>query len=269
MEVRASDMTTGLTTNRWTGPTTQTNSWTCRTASASATACTDRGRRPRCCWWPGGIKTSLRGRHASSTPWSSAGFRVIRHDNRDAGRSSRIQTPPPGTLRQFRARPRPDAYNLQDMADDAVALLDHLGLERVHVARHVDGRHDRPDRSPPAHPERVHTLTSSSPPPVDRRSGSRPGPRCSASPGGRPHPRGVGAPAPGPAAHLAGLDLPAGRGRRDPVRRGRLGPAAAVRGPAGAAGRPADQRDPGLRRPHRSSCAGSPRLPSSSTATAT
>jgi pimeloyl-ACP methyl ester carboxylesterase len=48
------------------------------------------------------------------------GFLVIRHDNRDAGCSSRIQTPPPSKLRQFRERPRRDAYNLQDMADNRV-----------------------------------------------------------------------------------------------------------------------------------------------------
>ena len=49
------------------------------------------------------------------------GFRVVRFDNRDAGRSSRIDNPPPGRLRQLLARPRPDAYDLADMAADTEA----------------------------------------------------------------------------------------------------------------------------------------------------
>jgi pimeloyl-ACP methyl ester carboxylesterase len=61
------------------------------------------------------------------------GFRVVRLDNRDAGRSSRIDAPPPGRLRQLLARPRPDAYDLADMAADTVGLLDALGIERAHL----------------------------------------------------------------------------------------------------------------------------------------
>lgn len=87
------------------------------------------------------------------------GFRVVRLDNRDAGRSSRIDVPPPGRLRQLLARPRPDAYDLADMAADAVGLLDALGIEQVHllgmsmggmIAQTVAARH----------PARVLSLTS-------------------------------------------------------------------------------------------------------------
>lgn len=87
------------------------------------------------------------------------GFRVVRLDNRDAGRSSRIDAPPPGRLRQLLARPRPDAYDLADMAADTVGLLDALGIERAHlvgmsmggmIAQTVAARH----------PARVLTLTS-------------------------------------------------------------------------------------------------------------
>ena len=87
------------------------------------------------------------------------GFRVVRFDNRDAGRSSRIGHPPPGRLRQLLARPRPDAYDLADMAADTVGLLDALGIERVHllgmsmggmIAQTVAARH----------PARVLSLTS-------------------------------------------------------------------------------------------------------------
>lgn len=61
------------------------------------------------------------------------GFYVIRFDNRDAGRTSPATTPPPGLLRRALRRPRRDGYDLADMAGDAIALLDHLGVERAHV----------------------------------------------------------------------------------------------------------------------------------------
>ena len=65
--------------------------------------------------------------------FTERGFRVIRFDNRDVGRSSRIATPPPSTLRQVLARPRPDAYDLADMAADTYGLLEHLAVDRVHL----------------------------------------------------------------------------------------------------------------------------------------
>ncbi|MFI6810160.1 alpha/beta fold hydrolase [Streptomyces luteogriseus] len=61
------------------------------------------------------------------------GFRVISLDNRDVGQSTFVSTPPPSLLRQLAARPRSDAYALSDMARDAIGVLDHLGLGRVHV----------------------------------------------------------------------------------------------------------------------------------------
>lgn len=60
------------------------------------------------------------------------GFRVIRFDNRDAGRSSAM----PGTGRLVAAWLRRQAaapYLLRDMAADAVGLLDHLQVPRAHV----------------------------------------------------------------------------------------------------------------------------------------
>jgi pimeloyl-ACP methyl ester carboxylesterase len=61
------------------------------------------------------------------------GFHVIRFDNRDIGRSQRMDGPPP-TLRQLLVRDRRAAtYTLEDMAQDAVGLLDHLEIERAHV----------------------------------------------------------------------------------------------------------------------------------------
>lgn len=61
------------------------------------------------------------------------GFFVIRLDNRDVGRSTWATTKPPGTLRQLLRRPRRDGYDLADMADDTVGLLDHLGIQSAHL----------------------------------------------------------------------------------------------------------------------------------------
>ena len=87
------------------------------------------------------------------------GFRVIRHDNRDVGRSSRVDAPPPATWRQLLVRPRPDAYTLEDMAGDTVGLLDHLGVDRVHlVGMSMGGMIAQTVAAD--HPDRVRSLTS-------------------------------------------------------------------------------------------------------------
>lgn len=54
-----------------------------------------------------------------------AGFHVIRFDNRDVGLSTHFTDAPTDE--------RGAAYGLTDMADDAVAVLDAVGVERAHV----------------------------------------------------------------------------------------------------------------------------------------
>ncbi|PJE22184.1 MAG: alpha/beta hydrolase [Mycobacterium sp.] len=67
------------------------------------------------------------------------GLRVIRYDNRDVGLSSKTERhPDPQPLptrmaRSFLGLPSRSAYKLEDMADDAAALLDHLGIEGAHI----------------------------------------------------------------------------------------------------------------------------------------
>ena len=87
------------------------------------------------------------------------GFFVVRFDNRDAGRSTKVKAKPP-TLPQLATRRFADEqYTLDDMADDVAALLAELELSPAHIvgaslggmiAQTVAVRH----------PESVRTLTS-------------------------------------------------------------------------------------------------------------
>lgn len=61
------------------------------------------------------------------------GFYVIRFDNRDIGRSTYMDFPPPSTLQLIRRRFHPRQYLLSDMARDTANLLDRLGLDSAHV----------------------------------------------------------------------------------------------------------------------------------------
>jgi len=92
------------------------------------------------------------------------GFRVIRFDNRDAGRSSSFDDAgtPDVTIALTRAwlrRPVDAPYRLSDMALDVVGLLDALGIEAAHlVGASMGGTIGQTLAI--EHPQRVLSLTS-------------------------------------------------------------------------------------------------------------
>jgi pimeloyl-ACP methyl ester carboxylesterase len=65
--------------------------------------------------------------------FAERGFHVIRFDNRDAGLSTKISAPVPNVMRLMAGLPARVPYLLDDMATDALGLLDHLEIERAHV----------------------------------------------------------------------------------------------------------------------------------------
>jgi pimeloyl-ACP methyl ester carboxylesterase len=61
------------------------------------------------------------------------GFRVVRFDNRDIGRSTRIEAGLPGKLDMLVGRRGTAPYLLSDMAADTFGLMDHLGIDSAHL----------------------------------------------------------------------------------------------------------------------------------------
>lgn len=96
------------------------------------------------------------------------GFRVVRIDNRDCGASTILrQKGKPALPLMMLGIPRGLAYTLGDMAADAVAVLDHLGVESAHVLGYSMGGMIAQTMAID-HPDRVASLTS-----IMSRTGSR------------------------------------------------------------------------------------------------
>eukprot|EP00931_Biecheleriopsis_adriatica_P007691 TRINITY_DN108954_c0_g1_i1.p1 TRINITY_DN108954_c0_g1~~TRINITY_DN108954_c0_g1_i1.p1 ORF type:complete len:341 (-),score=44.36 TRINITY_DN108954_c0_g1_i1:49-1071(-) len=89
----------------------------------------------------------IMGHSCTMTQWSpfdqqlaNAGFHVIKFDNRDMGRTQRFDDILAEPEKCMSSGPNPlegkkdiSAYCISDMADDAVAVLDHYGVDKAHI----------------------------------------------------------------------------------------------------------------------------------------
>jgi pimeloyl-ACP methyl ester carboxylesterase len=87
------------------------------------------------------------------------GYRVVRFDNRDSGRSTHTGTPRLSPAAMLRGRFPAASYELHDMAADLRGLLDALGVDRAHlVGASMGGMIAQTAAA--RYPERVASLTS-------------------------------------------------------------------------------------------------------------
>jgi pimeloyl-ACP methyl ester carboxylesterase len=90
---------------------------------------------------------------------AARGFHVIRFDNRDSGLSTLMKAAgPPDLAAAISGNPQP-AYSLDDLAADAVGVLDALGIRAAHVVGASMGGYIA-QLVAITHPERVLSLTS-------------------------------------------------------------------------------------------------------------
>jgi pimeloyl-ACP methyl ester carboxylesterase len=73
--------------------------------------------------WPTPFCEALAGR----------GFRVVRFDNRDVGRSTHLSFRPPSPVAMLTGRMPAEQYHLGDLARDAAGLLEALEVDAAHV----------------------------------------------------------------------------------------------------------------------------------------
>jgi pimeloyl-ACP methyl ester carboxylesterase len=64
---------------------------------------------------------------------AARGYYVVRFDNRDVGMSTHLDEARAPRLADVLLRRQPPPYTIDDMAEDCVGLIDHLGLGSVHL----------------------------------------------------------------------------------------------------------------------------------------
>ena len=83
----------------------------------------------------------IMGANANSMQWArefidpivKAGFHVVRYDNRDIGKSSWLTNEPSFNFEGGSVVSSEVSYNLEDMASDAIGLLDNLDIDKAHI----------------------------------------------------------------------------------------------------------------------------------------
>jgi len=83
----------------------------------------------------------IMGANANSMQWArefidpivKAGFHVVRYDNRDIGKSSWLTNEPSFNFEGGSVVSSEVSYNLEDMACDAIGLLDNLDIDKAHI----------------------------------------------------------------------------------------------------------------------------------------
>jgi len=95
---------------------------------------------------------------------AARGYRVVRYDNRDTGFSTKFEGQKAPSIKSLFFRralrwPIRTPYTLEDMADDAVGLLEEVGIDSAHVVGASMGGMIAQNLAA-RHPKRVRTLTS-------------------------------------------------------------------------------------------------------------